>query len=239
MEKKSYGILSLLFVITSIVILTIVDRTNNVNLSLAIQLILILYLSRISYGCLLYIRNNYKNWKYSYKIIMNLGLFLFLVINVIRQIGLLIRDFQLTTVQEIYLNTLESFHFFTNLTMPLILIISIFGFITNIVLMKKEGFKPRNMLGVIFCVLAIIAVFSSQIVYYLFEQVSLNINQKYIKFFIDICLNATISYFYCIILATLYCNYMAGHHEPEYNKDYVIILGCQIKMERYFTVVSY
>ena len=43
-RKKLYGIITLLFVIISIVILTIVDRTNKVNLSIAIQIIMILYL---------------------------------------------------------------------------------------------------------------------------------------------------------------------------------------------------
>ena len=230
-RKKLYGIITLLFVIISIVILTIVDRTNKVNLSIAIQIIMILYLIRISYGCILYIKNNYKEWKYSYKLIMNLGLFLFLVINIIRQVILLITEFNSTTISEVYLNTLKSFNFFAYITMPLILTISIFGAITNIILIKKEGFRPRNLLGVVFCILAIIAVFSGQIIYYIFEQVDFTRNQKYIKFFIDICLNATISYFYCNILATLYCNYMAGRHEPKYNKDYVIILGCKIKKD--------
>ena len=230
-RKKFYGLITLLFVIISIVILTIVDKTNNINLSIAIQIIIILYLIRISYGCILYIKNNYKKWKYSYKLIMNLGLFLFLVINIIRQVILLFTEFNSTSISDIYINTLESFHFFAYITMPFILIISIFGAITNIILIKKEGFRSRNLLGVVFCILAIIAVFSGQIVYYIFEQVDFTTHQKYIKYFIDICLNATISYFYCNVLATLYCNYMAGRHEPEYNKDYVIILGCKIKKD--------
>ena len=191
-RKKLYGIITLLFVIISIVILTIIDRTNKVNLSIAIQIIMILYLIRISYGCILYIKNNYKEWKYSYKLIMNLGLFLFLVINIIRQVILLITEFNSTTISEVYLDTLKSFNFFAYITMPLILTISIFGAITNIILIKKEGFRPRNLLGVVFCILAIIAVFSGQIIYYIFEQVDFTRNQKFIKFFIDICLNGII-----------------------------------------------
>ena len=230
-KKRIYGIITFLFVIISIIILSIIDRTNNVNLSLAIQIILILYLLRISYGCLLYIKKNYKEWKYSYKIIMNLGYFLFLVINIIRQVILLITNFNLSTIEDVYLSTLESFTFFSKLTMPLILIISILGVLTNLILIKKEGFRPRNLLGVIFCFCAIIALFSGQLFYTIFEKLNLSTNQKYIKFFIDICLNATISYFYCLILSTLYCNYMAGHHEPSYDKDYVIILGCKIRKD--------
>ena len=35
-------------------------------------------------------------------------------------------------------------------------------------------------------------------------------------------------YFYCITLATLYCNIMAARHKPEYDKDFVIILGAKV-----------
>ena len=49
------------------------------------------------------------------------------------------------------------------------------------------------------------------------------------KRFIDIFLNATLSYLYSIIIATLFCNIMASRHNPKYDKDFVIILGSKIK----------
>ncbi|MBP5684528.1 MAG: YdcF family protein [Bacilli bacterium] len=230
-KKRLYGLLTLLFVIVSIVILTIVDRTNNVNLSLAIQIILILYLIKLNYGCLLYIKKIYRDNKYSYATIMNLGFSIFLSLNIIRQINLLIVDWNLTTIKDIYLNTLNSFSYFSHLTMPLIIGISIFGVITNIILIKREGFRMRNLLGVIFCIMALLAVFGGNIIYYFTNRLNLSVNNRYIKYFVDILLSATVSYFYCIILATLYCNYMAGRHEPSYDKDYVIILGCKLKKD--------
>ncbi len=48
---------------------------------------------------------------------------------------------------------------------------------------------------------------------------------------LDICINATLSYFYTLIIATLYCNVRAGKHVPEYNKDFVIILGSRINKD--------
>ena len=41
----------------------------------------------------------------------------------------------------------------------------------------------------------------------------------------DICINATLSYIYTLIIATLYCNIRAAKHIPTYDKDFVIILG--------------
>ena len=80
-----------MFIIT-IVVLTVIDKTNNIKLSLVIQIILIAYLLKITWGCVLYIKKQYKQHKYSYSIVMNLGLVLFLIINIFRQINLLIKD---------------------------------------------------------------------------------------------------------------------------------------------------
>ena len=47
----------------------------------------------------------------------------------------------------------------------------------------------------------------------------------------DICINATLSYFYTLILATLYCNIKAANHIPSYDKDFIIILGSKINKD--------
>ena len=77
MKKRRiiYLIVTILFIFLTIHILHRTDLTNNVLLSKSIQIILILFLIRISIGCTLYIRNQYEKKKYSYSIIMNLGLF--------------------------------------------------------------------------------------------------------------------------------------------------------------------
>ena len=230
-KNKKYKILILLFVILTITILTIVDKTSNIKLSLAIQTIIIMYLIRIMYGCLLYIRNQYKKKKYSYSIIMNLGLVLYLAVNILRQINLLIVDRGLTSIEEIYKNTIDSFSYFAFLVLPFILGLAVYSVITNIFLIKKEGLKPQNTLGIVFGIVALLCTFASQIIYVLINQLELSNNLYYLKKFVDISINAGITYLYCIIIATLYCNIMAGKHNPNYDKDFVIILGCKIRKD--------
>ena len=230
-KNKKYQILTLLFVILTITILTIVDKTSNIKLSLAIQTIIIMYLIRIMYGCLLYIRNQYKKKKYSYSIIMNLGLVLYLAVNILRQINLLIVDRGLTSIEEIYKNTIDSFSYFAFLVLPFILGLALYSVITNIFLIKKEGLKPQNTLGIVFGIVALLCTFASQIIYVLINQLELSNNLYYLKKFVDISINAGITYLYCIIIATLYCNIMAGKHNPNYDKDFVIILGCKIRKD--------
>ena len=81
--RIKYLIITILFILCSIFILQKTNLSNNVELSKAIQIILILFLIRISYGCTLYIRKQYAKRKYSYGIIMNLGLLIFINVNIL------------------------------------------------------------------------------------------------------------------------------------------------------------
>lgn len=229
--KKLYGLLTLALLVISIIILSIIDTSNSRYLSLAIQFILILYISKIVYGCLIYIRKQYKKQKYSYSIIMNLGLVIFLLINIARQINLLFVNFGTISIKDIYTNTLDSFSYFAILTIPFIIGLSIYGVISNIFLIKKEGVSFTNILGIIFGITNVICTFAGQMVYKITQSLFLNESQLFIKNFIDISLSTVIAYWYCLILATLYCNIMAARHKPMYDKDFIIILGSKIKSD--------
>lgn len=229
MVKRIYGIVSVALFLICIVVLSIVDKTNNIKLSLTIQILIIAYLSKVTWGCLLYIKEQYKKQKYSYSIIMNLGLAIFLIINFFRQINLLINDWNLTSINSLYNNTLNSFSYFAFLILPLIIALALYSIITNIVLIYKEGFKFQNILGIIFGIGITLGAFASQFIFEIIKNINLVNSNFYIKKFIDIGLNSVLCYFYCLTLATLYCNVMAARHKPNFDKDYVIILGSKIR----------
>ena len=229
MEKRIYGIVSILLFFVAILILTIIDKTSNIRLSLVIQALLILYLSKVAWGCILYIKDLYKRKKYSYAIIMNLGLLIFLIINILRQINLLIVDWKLISIEAIYMNTIDSFSYFAFFVLPLIVIMALYSFVTNIFLIVKEGYRFQNLLGILFGVCIILGAFASQYIYWFTNSLVLLNTKRFIKIFIDISLNSALCYFYCITVATLYANIMAGKHKPSLDKDFVIILGCKIK----------
>ena len=231
MKKRRiiYAIITIFFIIISITILSKTDLNNNVMLSNSIQIILILYLIRISIGCIFYIKKQYEEKKYSYSIILNLGLLIFLNLNIFRIFDLFIHNFNNNSISNIYMNTLASFSYFAMLTLPFIIVLSIYSIISNVILMKKEGVTYRNMLGVFLGFISILGLFLSQFIYYLTSQLVLDSSRLLIKYFIDIQLNSTFSYLYSVIIATLYCNIMASHHNPKYDKDYIIILGSKIR----------
>ena len=237
MEKRIYGIISVLFIMVCIVVLAVIDKTNNIKVSLTIQILLILYLSKVVWGCLIYIKEQYKKQKYSYSIVMNLGLVIFLIINIFRQINLLIKDWNLTSIRDIYNNTLQSFSYFAYFILPLIIILALYSIITNIYLIIKEGFKFHNLLGIFFGISVALGAFASQIIYEAIKNINFIDSQQLIKKFIDIGLNSILCYFYCLTLATLYCNIMAARHKPNFDKDFVIILGAKIKNDGTLTPI--
>ena len=233
MKKRRiiYLIVTLIFIFLTILILRKTDLSNNVLLSKSIQIILILALIRISIGCSLYIRKLYEKQKYSYDIIMNLGLLIFINVNILRQINLLIANWKVLNIVDIYMNTLKSFSYFAMLTLPCIIILSIYCIITNIILIKKEGFSPRRSLGIFIGFFALIGLLGSQTIYYLITKIMLGTDRQFIKFALDVCINGTLSYFYTLIIATLYCNIRAAKHIPSYDQDFIIILGSKIKSD--------
>ena len=228
MNKKIYKIASVLLFLITIVVLLIIDKTNNVRLSLVIQTLLIVYLAKIAWGCVIYVKDQYAKQKYSYSIIMNLGLVIFLVINLLRQINLLINDWNLTSINDIYINTINSFSYFAVFILPLIAIIAFYSIYTNIFLIIKERLSFQNLLGILFGIAIIFGALSSQFIFKIFEHFELINSKIYIKKFIDIGLNSVLCYFYCLTLATLYANIMAAKHKPKLDKDFVIVLGCKV-----------
>jgi len=230
-KKRSiiYLIVTLILIILTIGILKITDLSDNVALSKSIQIILILCLIRISIGCTLYIKNQYEKQKYSYGIILNLGLLIFINVNILRQINLLIQNWNTISIVDIYTNTLKSFSYFAMLTLPCIIILSVYSIITNIFLIKKEGFSSRRLFGIFLGFLSLCGILGSQTLYYVISKLLLGTEKQFIKFTLDICINATLSYLYTLIIATLYCNIKAAKHTPSYNQDFIIILGSKIK----------
>ena len=233
MKKKGiiYLIITIFLILISMLILKNTDMSNNVLLSKSIQIILILALIRISIGCTFYIKKQYEDRKYSYNIIMNLGLLIFINVNILRQINLLIQNWNVLNIIDIYNNTLKSFSYFAMLTLPCIIILAFYSIITNAVLIKKEGFNPRNLLGIILGVFALLGLLGSQTLYYVVTNVLTSMDKQFIKYTLDICINATLSYLYTLIIATLYCNIKAANHLPTFDKDFIIIMGAKINKD--------
>ena len=183
--------LMLLIIFFGIEFLSKTTYLNHIFVSRSLQIFLILIYIGFSIYCTFYIRKLYKKEKYSYKIITYLGLSIFLNINIIRHIYLAFKTWYIPSFGEIYVNALESFSYFIILTLPCIIILAVYSIITNIILMKKEGFSPKRMLGIILGILALVGLLGSQTLYFLISRfIKDYYNKILVKYILKICINA-------------------------------------------------
>ncbi len=227
-EKICYSIISILLLLATITVLATIDKTNSIKLSLTIHLLLIAYLTKITYGCLLHAKETYSKKKYTYASLIDLGLALFLVTNIVRHSYIVITSSNATTITSIYNNTLSSFSYFAILILPLIAIIAILSIISSIRLCIEEGCVWENAWGIIFGIGIILGALFSQIIFKVTKNLAFLGTSLSIKKFIDIELNAILSYLYCLTLANLFCIIKASKNNPKYDKDFVIILGARV-----------
>lgn len=113
--------------------------------------------------------------------------------------------------------------YFTGLTAPGIAVFSIALCISNIQLIRKEGFRTVNLLGIILSVVLVIGMFGGVIVYdfliadYQMSYVSLSIYYSIYSFMV------------CLLIGVFVIFGRVRRHEPAFDKGYIIILGCKIK----------
>lgn len=231
MIKKIYGLVSIFILLISISYLSKINFENTILVSTVVDCILIAYLIKMTWGCSIFIREQYKRKKYSYTIVMNLGLMFFLIINTLRHINLLVINTKLLNISEIYNNTLNSFSYFAYFILPFAIIISIYSLVANIVLIKKEGLKPQNIIGIAFVILFVVMVLVSQALFEITKSVAIFSRHIYIKKFIDIGINSVLCYYYCLTMATLCCMVATARYKPKFDKDFVIILGSKIRKD--------
>ncbi|MBO4870265.1 MAG: YdcF family protein [Clostridia bacterium] len=114
------------------------------------------------------------------------------------------------------------------LSAPFILVISIALCVSNVSLIKHEGFRPVNVLGIVLSALLI----SGEVFMFTFDH-SASGSQSQVMIH-DLLVNvfaAVYLYFECMIIGVIFAEVLVCRHEPAYDKDFVIILGCGLRKD--------
>ena len=117
---------------------------------------------------------------------------------------------------------------FMLLTFPFLFIFSAALCISNISLLRHEGKRFVNVLGIILAVLIV----GGGVLIYAFDYYATG--SEFQVMMHDIfanTLSAIYLYFECMILGVIVADAIAAKHEPRYDKDYVIILGCSMQKD--------
>lgn len=172
----------------------------------------------------LYFVNIHRKIRYSYQAIFYSGFAIWISLVSILMIRVLLQN---TTMFNVYMVFKMAALEFMIFSFPLILIFCIMISVSNIQLIKREGFKLQNVLGI---VLSISIIFGLIISFVLTESFSSG-SEKMVRVFgaITSISSSFYAFFECFLIGSILCGLLAANHEPDYDKDFIVILGCQIK----------
>lgn len=163
---------------------------------------------------------------YSYNTIFYFGYALFLCYLLVGQV-LLMREYYL---DPDFFNEgralsfmSDSFGNFIILSFPFLLVFCLLLCISNISLIRHEGRSFVNVLGILLSVLIIAGV-----LVYMRSNYYVSGSREEV-FLHDLIFNAFASvylYFECMLLGTMFAGVLVTRHTPDFDRDYMIILGC-------------
>ncbi|MBR6233065.1 MAG: YdcF family protein [Erysipelotrichaceae bacterium] len=148
------------------------------------------------------------------------GLLLLTQISVIRQYYL---DPEMFYEERVFAVVSGSFGNFIILSFPFLLVFCVALCISNIVLLRHEGRSFVNVLGIILSAMIIAGV-----LIYLKRSYYIMGSQREVMFqeMLNNIFAAVYLYFECMLLGTMAAGYLVTRYVPDYDRDYMIILGC-------------
>ena len=136
-----------------------------------------------------------------------------------------------------FLQAVSSSQGFIILTFPLVIVTTVFVTISNIQLIRKEGRNWKNLLGLFLgLALGIGSLLPEIIGLWLFYSPVIDVHYergfgRFLEMFIENGISAVVTYLECILLGTIFTGIKAARHIPAFDKDYIIIHGCQIRKD--------
>ena len=168
---------------------------------------------------------------YSYNTIFYFGFAIFLLSIAATFTVLSFRVFshpELYSWDGIVVSLLDSAINYMIFSSPFLFVFSAALFISNISLIRHEGFRPVNALGI---VLSLALVGGVMFIFFFDYAVSgsqfeVMIHSLFANLFASVYL-----YFECMIIGTIVADVIAAIHEPEPDRDFIIILGCGLRKD--------
>lgn len=156
--------------------------------------------------------------------------------------SLLLNLLDLITVQrmgimDVFGSFLEHLQTFAIITMPVAVLMAILATVSNIRLLKREGRTWTNMLAIFLSLLLVIATFTPVTVAYILQNSKvIDVHEytgigRFIGMFIEYTAGIIVVYFECILAGSIILSVRAARHIPAFDKDYILILGCQMKKD--------
>ena len=199
-----------------------------------INIMIILYLFALCGYFLKKYEAQIKKSLYSYDNVLSLGLIIFMFLLMITQVAAYTYR---NGIIGAFNQAASSTQLFVVLTFPIVVITTVFVTISNITLIRKEGATWRNLLAVILgLVLGIGALLPTVIGTFLQGSTLIDVHYergvgRFVEMFIENGISAIVAYLECILIGTIITGIKAARYIPSFDKDYIIIHGCQIRKD--------
>ena len=206
-------------------------RTNVEAHTLTIGVILSLYYA----GLLIYLivsfvrQVNYNPYSYNTIYYMGFSFFIFTVLisHIVATVNAALHP-DLYGFRDMMTLLMDSAKSYMLLSAPFILVFSVMLLVSNISLLRHERKRFVNVLGIILAFLLVageVALYAAD--YYVsgsFEEVRRHvlITNLFAAFYL---------YFECMVIGSIIADTLAAKYEPKRDKDYIIILGCNIRKD--------
>ncbi|MBR4914569.1 MAG: YdcF family protein [Clostridiales bacterium] len=176
-----------------------------------------------------------KKSLYSYDNVLSLGLIIFTFFLAYTQ-GKAV--FYKDGISGAFSQAVSSSQGFILVTFPLVFITTVFVTISNIQLIRKEGRNWKNLLG-LFLGLALgigslLPVIIGEWLQHYSHVIDVHNERgfgRFFEMFIENSISSVVTYLECILLGTIFTGIKAARHIPAFDKDYIIIHGCQIRKD--------
>ncbi len=159
---------------------------------------------------------------YSYNTIYYFGFALFDLSLLVPQTALAVRTVAHAGVfglSDLFSVTLSSAQSFMKITLPFIILFSAALAASNVWLMKREGPRVQNVLGI---ALAVCLLGGEALVFFFGKE------EGALGFFIGL-FSFLYIYVECMIIGAVFADVFAARHTPARDKDYILILGCRVR----------
>jgi vancomycin permeability regulator SanA len=171
---------------------------------------------------------------YQYRNVKSLGLIVYLGGLLLGQISYL---FAGGGVERAARSTLDAASAIASFALPIAFLVSVLVTISNIHLLRREGRNWRNMLGFLLGLLVCLTTLFPHVLGEFLQRTTLvDVHNdrgawQYIEMAVENGVLVAVSYLECILLATILLGVKAARKIPAFDKDYMLILGCQIKKD--------
>ena len=228
-KKPNVWSIAALTAVAAIILAVLLPR-EQVSFTAIIAVICLYLTLTIVFLIIAFFRQIHYN-PYSYNTIYYAGFALFALVALLAEIAIFIRlgnseitDFNAALIVfSVLLGSASNFMLFT---FPFIAVFSIALCLSNIELIRHEGKRPVNFLGILLSVMLVggaLFLFISN--YYVSgSQREVMIHELFANLFATFYI-----YFECMLIGAIIANIIVVRYEPEKDKDYLIVLGCGLR----------